>query len=481
MIDTLSLKTSIYDLATSGQLSTGYTSTDAVDEILKNIPSPSAKRKKLLTKDYQYGQKHTIPSSWRWVRLGEISSYGDTPEKTDADRCADDVWLLDLEDIEAGGKLLHKTRVLEKRSKGEKTIFTEGQILYSKLRPYLKKVLIADEDGISTPELISFDVFGGIDARYIVFCLLNTFTNKAIDARSYGIKMPRVDAGFMVNLPIPLPPISEQKYIADKVESVLSEIDSLADAQTRYTSDTTALKSKVIDAGIQGRLTEQLPEDGTAQELFEQIQKEKTCLVKEGKIKKQKPLPPIKPEEIPFEIPENWMWVRLGDLYTLTNGVASRGTKGGCPHPVLRLADLTDEGISTSNIRSIDLSNTEYESHRVNKNDLIIIRVNGSKDKVGSIYYYSKEQEISYCDHLFCAHRVSNNIEPKYVLLASQTEIAKKQISPLIKTTAGQNTISQGNIGKMIIPLPPLAEQRRIAERIEEILSVFQKHKSKER
>ena len=87
-------------------------------------------------------------------------------------------------------------------------------------------------------------------------------------------------------------------------------------------ADAEAFRQKVIDAGIRGKLTEQLPEDGTAQELFEQIQEEKTRLVKKGKIKKQKPLPPIKPEEVPFEIPGNWMWVRLGDIFDHNTGKA---------------------------------------------------------------------------------------------------------------------------------------------------------------
>lgn len=478
MIDTWSLKTSIYDLATSGQLSAGYTSTDAVDEILKNVPSLSAKRKKLLTKDYQYGEKHAIPSSWRWVRLGEISSYGDTPEKTDADKCADDVWLLDLEDIEAGGKLLHKTRVSEKRSKGEKTTFTEGQILYSKLRPYLKKVLIADEDGISTPELISFDVFGGIDARYIVFCLLNTFTNKAIDARSYGIKMPRVDAGFMVNLPIPLPPISEQKYIADKVESVLSEIDSIAEAQTRYTSDVAALKSKIIDAGIRGKLTEQLPEDGTAQELFEQIQAEKTCLVREGKIKKQKSLPPIKPEEVPFDVPENWVWVRLEELAFITKLAGFEYTKNVAPN-------LAEHGIPLFKGKNIQDGRLilKFESY-IPENISDSLPRSQLIKKCLLIPYVGTIGNVAIFDGSFKAHLGSNvgkvelfnedttYISEEYIWYYLRSSEGYRQLTKKKKATA-QESISMEALRNVFVSLPPLAEQQRIAERIEEILSAF--------
>ena len=107
----------------------------------------------------------------------------------------------------------------------------------------MKKVLVADEDGVSTPELISFDTFGGVVPQYIVYCLLSTFTDRAIDKRSYGIKMPRVDAGFMVNLPIPLPPVSEQLFIVDRIQAAFSQIDTINTLQAQYTDNLTALKA----------------------------------------------------------------------------------------------------------------------------------------------------------------------------------------------------------------------------------------------
>ena len=338
MIDTISLKSSLIDLAVSGRLSTEFHAEDSVIEIIDKLPAPSNKRKKLLGQAFEYGKQFDIPDNWRWMPLGEISSYGDTPVKANASNVKDNTWILDLEDIKAGGELLTKTRANEKQFAGEKTIFRSGQVLYSKLRPYLKKVLVADEDGISTPELISFDVFGGILPQYMVYCLLDSFTNRAIDKRSYGIKMPRIDAGFMVNLPVPVPPISEQQYIIEKIERAFVLIDTVDDLQGEYASNKEALKRKLIDAAIQGKLTEQLPEDGTAEELIQIINAERKKEEAEGTIKKVDALPPLMEKEMPFPIPQNWKWVRFGNTSYIV--------RGGSPRPIKQYITDDEEGIN---------------------------------------------------------------------------------------------------------------------------------------
>ena len=140
---------------------------------------------------------------------------------------------------------------------------------------------------------------------------------------------------------------------------------------------------------------------------------------------------------------------------------------------MLRLADLTNTGIDVSDVRMIELSDSEYASHIVKKDDLIFIRVNGSRGKVGKAFLFTSDKEVSYCDHLFCGHRFSNHINPEYVMLICLSNMAWKQIDPFIKTTAGQNTISQGNMAKMLVPLPPEAEQNRIVERVNELLKAL--------
>lgn len=466
MIDTAALKTSIIDLAVSGKISEHFEVDDSVSEIVSELPEVSIKRKKLLEQSFEYGRQNAIPSHWKWIRLGEITSYGDTPKKAFFDDVSGDTWILDLEDIKSGGELIAKTRVYGKKFVGDKTVFKKGQVLYSKLRPYLKKVFVADEDGISTPELISFDTYGGVIPQYIVFCLLSSFTNRAIDKRSYGIKMPRIDAGFMVNLPIPLPPVSEQKYIVDHVQTAFSQIDTIDNLQAQYSNNQAVLKEKLIDAAIRGKLTEQLPEDGTAEELYRQIQAEKQNLIKLGKLKKEKELPEIKDDEKPFEIPLNWKWVRLGSLGTTITG--STPTKAlaenyGGNYPFFKPSDL-DTGMHISQPSEF-LTELGKNSTRQVKNRSILVCCIGSIGKAAIIDTDgSFNQQINALTPFLC--------DSDYILYSIYSRLFQNQLNQG-STATTISIINKSKFDVCILPLPPLSEQRRIVDKLNECLSLI--------
>lgn len=168
-----------------------------------------------------------IPDSWEWVRLGEISTYANTKKKINAATAAPNLWGLDLEDIEKGGRLLSFKSVGERKAIGDKTCFLEGDILYSKLRPYLLKILVAPKDGICTPEIIPFTCYGDICKEYIVSLLKSSYVDEYINSVTFGVKMPRVSTETMTSLVLPLPPLAEQHRIVEKLEQLLGEIDKL--------------------------------------------------------------------------------------------------------------------------------------------------------------------------------------------------------------------------------------------------------------
>lgn len=474
MIDTISLKTSLIDLAVSGQLSADYQAEDSVSEIIKRLPAPSSKRKKLLGQAFEYGKQVDIPENWKWMLLGEISSYGDTPVKATTSNVTDNTWILDLEDIKAGGELLTKTRANEKQFAGEKTVFRAGQVLYSKLRPYLKKVLIADEDGISTPELISFDVFGGVLPQYMVYCLLDSFTNRAIDKRSYGIKMPRIDAGFMVNLPVPIPPVSEQQYIIERLEKAFALIDTIDNLQGQYASNQEALKSKLIDAAIQGKLTEQLPEDGTAENLREDAITYKEELAKEGILKnrRNKDIRDITDEECLFELPSSWRWFRLGEVIEVFGRIGFRGYKK---------TDLVQKGqgaitMSPSNISksgevsfdsSTYISWEKYEESpeiMLEEGDVVLVKTGSTYGKCGIINELPEKATIN--PQLAILKYIKCN--RKYLYYVLRSTMAWTQYESFV-VGAATPTFSQEKISNMMIPMPPMAEQERIASILDQI------------
>ena len=168
-----------------------------------------------------------IPESWEWCRLGDISTYSNTKKKINAAKADPNLWGLDLEDIEKGGRLLYFKTVGERKAIGDKTCFSEGEILYSKLRPYLLKILVAPKDGICTPEIIPFSCFGGICNDYIVGLLKSSYVDDYINSVTFGVKMPRVSTETMVSLVIPLPPLAEQQRIVAKIEELFARIDNM--------------------------------------------------------------------------------------------------------------------------------------------------------------------------------------------------------------------------------------------------------------
>ena len=168
-----------------------------------------------------------IPDSWEWIRLGNASTYADTKNKINAQEASKEMWGLDLEDIEKGGRLLEYHTIGERNAIGDKTCFCEGDILYSKLRPYLQKILVAPEDGICTPEIVPFRMFGNISHEYIVIYLKSPYVDNYVNAASYGVKMPRAGTETMTSLLVPIPPISEQVRIVTTVVSLFEPLKKI--------------------------------------------------------------------------------------------------------------------------------------------------------------------------------------------------------------------------------------------------------------
>ena len=168
-----------------------------------------------------------IPESWRWANLGSISNYGFCTT-VDVESLSDDAWVLELEDIEKD-----TARIIQRLNKNQRTIkgvrhkFNEGDVLYSKLRTYLNKVLVAPEEGFSTTEIIPIAPKEVIKPQYLAHVLRSKYFLDYTDQCGYGVKMPRLSTSDARKALIPIPPINEQKRIITKVKELFATIDEI--------------------------------------------------------------------------------------------------------------------------------------------------------------------------------------------------------------------------------------------------------------
>jgi len=242
------LKNSILQLAIQGKLVPQNADDEPASVLLDRIRAEKEqlvkqgklKKKDLVTTPISDEEKpFEIPESWEWCRLGEVSSYASTKKKINAANADKDLWELDLEDIEKGGRLIQMKTVGERKAIGDKTFFSKGNILYSKLRPYLLKILVAHQNGICTPEIVPFNCYGSINHQYIVTMLKSTYVDDYINSVTFGIKMPRVGTDTMTNLVLPLPPLAEQHRIVSKIEELMPLVEEYDKAQRKLDSVTT--------------------------------------------------------------------------------------------------------------------------------------------------------------------------------------------------------------------------------------------------
>lgn len=213
------------------------------------------------------------------------------------------------------------------------------------------------------------------------------------------------------------------------------------------------LRELILTLAMQGKLVEQDPSDQPASELLKEIEQQKRRLVTAGKTKFPKPLPAIEADEVPYEVPTGWEWVRLGELEPqFQNGISKRDGKSGIPVTVLRLADIRENQICSANTRKILLSDSELSQYKLELGDILITRVNGSTELVGSfIINNDSSSHTAYCDHFIRMRFPYSSYNPQFLNLLSKSRLVREQIESKFVTTAGQKTVNQTHISTLLV------------------------------
>ena len=211
----------ILDLAIHGKLVPQNKADGTALDLLKNITHDKPHYGKMGDVPFE------IPASWAWVKLGEVCAYGEC-ENTDVKSIPETAWILELEDIEKdSGKIIRFLTKSERNINGVRHSFKKGDVLYSKLRTYLNKVLVAPNDGFCTTEIIPIKV-GVLSSKYVCYVLRSQYFMDYTALCGYGVKMPRLSTADARKGLFPLPPLAEQKRIVEKIENVFASLDEIS-------------------------------------------------------------------------------------------------------------------------------------------------------------------------------------------------------------------------------------------------------------
>ena len=483
------LKNSILQLAIQGKLVEQRPEEGTAEELYQQIQTEKQtliktgkiKKEKPLPEIAEDEKPFDIPESWKWVRLRDIcTKIVDGDHNPPAGITTKTEYLM-LSATNINHDILcelDKVRYLTKEVfdiEHERTHATVGDIFFTTVGTLGRscvfdgKYNVCFQRSVSVLTTLVYNLF-------LKYCLDSSYIQNYMVVNATGT----AQKGFYLNqvekLLIPLPPLAEQKRIVAKIEELLPLIDRYEEAWTkleefnkRFPGD---MQKSLLQMAIQGKLVEQRPEEGTGEELYQQIQEEKERLIRQGKIKKEKPLPEIVEEEKPFDIPEWWKWVRLINLCkSIADGDHQAPPQVTSGVPFIVISNLSSGRLDFANTRHVPQEYFQSLSkERIAENGDVLFTVTGS---------YGIPVKVE-CDEEFCFQRHVALIKPLIDVDFLQNVLR----SPLVKsqcdawaTGTAQKTVGLNSLKSILVPLPPLAEQKRIVAKLEELLPLCERLK----
>ena len=496
------LKGSIISLAVQGKLVPQISTEGTAENLIlllkkekeigikKGLWSKSKSLSKTTDNDFLF----EIPESWRWIKIGEISSFvtkGTTPREGNVSYLNSGVGFLRAENV-AGFDSIDKTNLKYIDNEThlgylKRSILQVNDILITIAGTLGRTALVHENDlplnanqAVSIIRLVNTK---DVSLKFLIYALNAPEIQKYLIGQKKITAIPNLTLEIIENCWIPIPPLAEQKRIVTKIEELLPLIDRyekawtrLEDFNKRFPDD---MQKSILQMAIQGKLVEQRPEEGTAEDLYKQIQSEKQSLIKVGKIKKEKPLPPITDDEKPFDIPDSWKWVRFSEIATFLNGDRGANYPNKDEYVSKGVAWINTGHITPDGYLDFDSMNyitvEKYESLRSGKiqiGDLVYCLRGATFGKVARIEPFSVGAVAS----SLMIIRLHVKELREYVYTYLKSPIAYQQLH-LYNNGSAQPNLAAKDVEKYLIPLPPLAEQKRIVAKIEELLPLCERLK----
>ena len=486
------LKNSILAMAFQGKLTQQFDADGSIDQLVKKCKEDKA----IAIKEGKYrnekfrgpieSDEYLIPENWCVMYISDISLFQEGPGILSVDFRTKGIPLIRIAGMQTSRVTLNGCNYLDPvmvETKWKHFRLDVGDILISTSASMDKVCEVYDDCAGAIPYTgqIRFKMYGGIYKEYFKWFVQSPFYIKQINAQQAGAAIKHYGPTHLKKMTIPIAPLAEQKRIVAKIEELLPYIDHYEQAwskleqfNSRFPED---MKKSLLQYAIQGKLVEQRPEEGTAEELFAQIQEEKQRLIAEKKIKKEKPLPEITEDEKPFDIPESWKWVRVGDIFAHNTGKAMNSTakkvdKPGDVRRFITISNLYWNSFDFSSVKEMFFSDDELERCTVTKGDLLMCE--------GGAYYgrtaiWNYDYDICFQNHV---HRLRPYKAVELLFFYHLFYFYKSMNMMNAKGTAMPGLSSQ-TLHQMVVPLPPLAEQKRIVEKLEQLLPLCEKLKER--
>ena len=486
------LKNSILQLAIQGKLVEQRPEEGTAEELFARIQAEKQrlikagkiKKEKPLPEITEEEKPFEIPESWMWCRLGSLCNIinGFTPSRSNPDFWNGDIPWFTIDDVREQGRFISYTN----QYIADKAISRNSQRIIPPDTVLLCCTASVGEYAYTKIALTTNQQFNALVVRnenlslvcsMYLYVFVQTLKSKIISGAG-RTTFNFLSVGKLQQFLVPLPPLAEQKRIVAKTEELLPYIDRYAQAwskleqfNSRFPED---MKKSLLQYAIQGKLVEQRPEEGTAEELFAQIQAEKQRFIKAGKIKKEKPLPEITDDEKPFEIPESWMWVRLQQIGELSRGRSQKRPRNdpslfvNGTFPFIQTGDVARANGHISHWTTMYNQDGVSQS-RIWPSGTVCLTIAANIGDVAILDF-----DACFPDSVvgFNAYRpIISNEFFMYVLMCYKTILDK-----LSRSTAQKN-INIEILSQIAFPLPPLAEQNRIVEKLEQLLPLCERLK----
>lgn len=473
------LKNSILQLAVQGKLVEQRAEEGTARELLEQIKlekdqlikEKKIKKSKPLPEITEDEIPFEIPESWEWVRLDDVLDIArgasPRPIKDYVTTSENGINWIKIGDTEKGGKYINSTNERITLEGMKKSRFVKkGSFLLSNSMSFGRPYILNIDGCIHDGWLVLNQRVHVFEQDYLYYLLSSKMVYYQFCNKVSGAVVNNLNSDKVRETMVPLPPLEEQHRIVAKIEEILPYIDQYDKAYTKLETFNKKfpedMKKGILQMAMQGKLVEQRPEEGTADELYEQIVAEKAKLIKEGKIKKEKPLPEITEDEIPFEIPSSWKWVRLSQAgFTQTGNTPSKTHPEyfGSTIPFVGPGDIANGKISFSK----GLSEAGRDVARVAYADSILqVCIGGSIGKCAIC-----NQDVTFNQQINTIYPVISLSKYLYYVLDSS------YFKEFMRNNAGGTAtpiINRSVWDSIVVPLPPLEEQKRIVAKIEELL-----------